>query len=166
MNGSSEPLAPAARAPIDETDLAILDQLAELYSTVDPVPSGLVERARFAVALDEIDVELLRLAEETTLAAGARGERGRIFTFTNAVTLTIRIVGLTEETVRIDGWLAPPAPHLVTLRTGAGRIDRVADEDGRFVFAEVPQGPAQFLVRPAGRTEAPENVLVTKAVVL
>jgi hypothetical protein len=155
MNGPGEPL-------IDETDVAILEQLAELYAAVDPVPAGLVERARFAVALDEIDVAMLRLVEETTLAAGARGERGRIFTFANSITLTIRIVGLTDETVRIDGWLAPPAAHLVTLRTETGRIERVADEDGRFVFEAAPAGLAQFVVR----AEASENVLVTKAVVL
>jgi hypothetical protein len=154
------------QAPLDGADHALLDEIADLYSAVDPVPAGLAERIRFAVSLDEIDVEMLRLVQETTLAAGARGA-GRIFTFAGrAVTLTVRIVGLNGETVRLDGWLAPPAAYRITLRAQHGHADRTADEDGRFVFEETRAGLAQLVVRLADGAQQAANALATPAVVL
>jgi hypothetical protein len=66
-------------------------------------------------------------------------------------------------TVRLDGWLAPPAAHRVELRTEAGCLETSADADGRFAVADVPHGLAQLVVHPAaGGTRS----VVTPSVVL
>jgi hypothetical protein len=74
-----------------------------------------------------------------------------------------------ETGVRVDGWLAPPGPLRVELRTapadpdGPGVSRTVeADEAGRFVFTGVPHGLAQLVVGGAegGRT------VVTPSIVL
>jgi hypothetical protein len=167
MTEPDDRAAVEAQAPIDETDLDILDELADLYTTLDPVPAGLVERIQFAVALDEIDIEVMRLVDETPLATGARGERSTIFTFSNSTTtLTIRIVGLTDDTVRVDGWVAPPSAYRIVLRTAQGEVRGLADDDGRFVFDELPTGLAQLVVRRADEPEGAGNAMATTTVLL
>jgi hypothetical protein len=168
MNGSPDFADPDVDGPIDEVDIATLDEVAELYSMVDPVPDDLIERIRFAVALEEIDFDLMQLVEETPLHAGVRGEdRGRIFTFAAPlVTLMIRVVGVTEDTVRMDGWLAPPAAHRIMVRVGADRLNRTADDEGRFVVERMPAGLAQLFIGIAERAPGPGNLFATPAVEL
>lgn len=166
---NSSPFAgPDAGGAIDETDVAILDEVAELYSLVDPVPDDLVERIRFAVALEEIDFDMMRLVEETALQAGVRGEdRSRIFTFAAPlITLMIRVVGVADGAVRMDGWLAPPAAHRIMVRVGTSRLNRTADEEGRFVVEWMPAGLAQLFVGIADRAPEPGNLFATPAVEL
>ena len=54
------------------------------------------------------------------------------------------------DRVRIDGWIAPGGNVAVELRTEDGRRQVVADDDGRFVFTDVPHGLAQFVLRAPG----------------
>ncbi|WP_430781918.1 hypothetical protein [Actinoplanes sp. G11-F43] len=158
MSGPDDP-----HGLIDETDLAILAEMAALYTAADPVPDGLVERIQFVLALDDLDAEVLRLTGQTTVAAGARGEGGRIHTYEiGGLGLTVRIAGLGPGAVRIDGWLAPPAAYRVVLKSGDQLLHRVADPDGRFVFERAPTGPARIFIRfLAGETAlaTPELVL-------
>ncbi|SNT53767.1 hypothetical protein SAMN05421812_108301 [Asanoa hainanensis] len=157
----------AADDPMDDLDQAIMDEVAELYRTVDPVPGDLVDRIRFAVSFGDLDAELMRLVEQTVYAGVRGAEHSKIFTFSSTlVTLTIRAVGLTDDTVRVDGWLAPPAAHRVSVRFGADRVERTADEDGRFVVEQMPAGVAQLIVRMVNETRPTRNVLATPAVVL
>jgi hypothetical protein len=160
--------APDAGGAIDGTDVAILDEVAELYTIVDPVPDDLVERIRFAVALEEIDFDLMRLVDETPAPVGVRGEdRSRIFTFAAPlVTLMIRVVGVAEDAVRMDGWLAPPAAHRILVRVGADRLNRTADDEGRFVVERMPAGSARLFVGIAGRAPEPGALFATPAVEL
>jgi hypothetical protein len=137
--------------PLDERDLALLADLRTVYENVDPVPPGLVEQVQFAIALESLDVEVLRLREADSPLAGARGEeQTRTITFdTESLTIMISISAADpDDRVRIDGWLAPAAAHQIELRTASGSLTTVADDQGRFVIDLIPHGMAQLVVRP------------------
>jgi hypothetical protein len=152
--------------PLDDVDIAILDRLAVIHAAVDPPPPDLDDRVAFALALQDIDVEVARLSEEALVSARST-ERTRTITF-EAVsrTVMVTIVDRPDDLVRIDGWLAPGAPLRVELKLPEPLPARqaVADDAGRFVFEGVPHGLAQLLVHPVEGTGAP--VLVTPSLVL
>src|SRR5439155_4878886 len=140
MTGDERPGAAAAE-PLDERDAAVLGDLRDLYGVLDPVPADLVDRVRFTLALDDLDVEVIRLREETGLdLAGVRGdEESRTITFdSDSLTVMISILPLGRDEVRLDGWLAPPAAHRVELRSAHGDFATDADDEGRFVIDRVP----------------------------
>src|SRR3989442_13741924 len=123
MSGDERPPAAAAAEPLDELDVAVLGELHSLYGVLDPVPADLVDRVQFALALDDLDVEVVRLREETGLdLAGVRGdEESRTITFdSDSLTVMISILPLGPDEVRLDGWLAPPAGPRADLPTGPG----------------------------------------------
>ncbi|GIH17631.1 hypothetical protein [Rugosimonospora africana] len=161
---------PGSDEPIDDLDLAILAGLADLYRRADPVPAGLVERIQFAVDLDDLDVEVCRLRDDSDLVpAGARGqEESRTVTFDSTnLTIMITISVVPDDTVRLDGWLAPPAALRVELRTTTGHLSTDADERGRFVIESVPRGLAQLVVRtPADGTADDDRSVVTPSIVM
>jgi hypothetical protein len=159
----------------DEIDRAILDQLRDTYVLTDPPPAELDERVRFAIALENIDVEVARLQEDLLIGSGARGEdRARTITFDcDSLTIMITIVDLGGDRVRLDGWLAPAARRRVELRVpepsadgGSPRV--VTTEDtGRFVFEDVGHGLVQLLVRPVEQTDdEPVPTVVTPSLLL
>jgi hypothetical protein len=142
-----------AAADIDDTDLRILGRVARLYDTLDPVPSGLVERIAFGITLDALHAELAELQRTGELAGVRSGEatEAQTVTFTSAsLSLMITISPVSAEFARIDGWVAPGGGALIELRTTAERLHRTADADGRFVFESAPRGLAQFVVRQSG----------------
>jgi hypothetical protein len=140
-------------APLDGTDQAILDQLADLYDRLDPPPPDLDERVRFAIALDDLDAEVARLTAEQPVAAARASERTRTMTFdAQSRTIMLTVVDRPDGLVRLDGWLAPPAALRVELRFPEPAAPRVvtADDTGRFVFDQVTHGLAQVLVHGDG----------------
>ena len=150
----------AADGRLDRVDAAILDQIWSAYELADPPPPDLNDRVRFAIALEDVDVEVARLQEDLLVGSGARsGEHARTITFdAQSLSIMISILELPDGLVRLDGWLAPPAARRVELRldaaTGAAPSRLVsADERGRFVFADVGRGLAQLVVHPAGDGE-------------
>ena len=150
MTGTDDPAQ-----PLDELDLSILDQVRAMHQAADPPPADLDVRSRFAIRLTDVDVEISRLYEDVLAGAGARAaDPARTVTFeadsmTIMLTVTPRTGGL-----RVEGWLAPPGPLPVELRTADGDARRVsADDDGRFVFDDVPPGLAKLAVfRATGTT--------------
>jgi len=161
-----------ASEPLDETDQAILDRLRAVYSRVDPPPPDLNERVQFAIALENIDVEVARLVEDMLVGSGARGgERGRTITFeADSRTIVVTVVD-TPEGVRVDGWLAPAARLRIELRLAgvsphAPATSKIVlcDDSGRFVFDGVSHGRAQLLVHPIDDGDV--TPLVTPSLVL
>jgi hypothetical protein len=156
-----------AGEPLDGQDEAILRELRGVYAAVDPVPAGLLERVRFAVDLDDLDVEVARLTGTPELAGAVRAaEHSRLITF-DSETMTI-MVSLTaaDDGVRVDGWLAPPGSHRIELRTAAGdRLAATADDQGRFVLSAVPHGLAQLVVEPTGLA-GPVRSVVTPSLLI
>jgi hypothetical protein len=68
------------------------------------------------------------------------------------------------DRVRIDGWLDPGGDVQIELRLPEHTLSSVADEDGRFVFADVPRGFAQFVLR---RQNVPgQRVVITPSIEL
>jgi hypothetical protein len=136
---------------LDDLDADILGRIARLHAALDPPPPDLDERVRFAIALEDIDVEVSRLAAEELVGSGARGlDRTRTITFDSAsLTIMVSVADAGARGVRLDGWLAPAAPLRVELRTPGGSSRSVlADDVGRFVFDGVAHGLAQLLVHP------------------
>jgi hypothetical protein len=162
-----------ASEPLDETDQTILDQLRTLHSHLDPQPPDLNERVQFAIALENIDVEVARLVEDVLVGSGARGaERLRTITFeSESRTIIITVAGTPDGRVRVDGWLAPAARMRVELRLGSAMPDIpaasesiVSDDSGRFAFDGIGHGLARLLVHPID--DGDESSIVTPSLVL
>src|SRR5262249_30417057 len=120
--GMSEPMDDP-NGLLDPLDDAILGQLRDAFADVDPPPADLNERSRFAIRLENVDIEVSRLFEDTLQGAGARAaDRIRTITF-EAETMTIMVTVVDPGTgaLRLEGWLAPAAPLRVELRAETSR---------------------------------------------
>ena len=159
---------PPADEPLDDTDFGVLGDIRELFEAVDPMPADLPERIRFSLALRDLEVEVARLAEEDQLTVAARGkEQARTITFdSDSLTIMIRIDANRDGTVRVDGWLAPPQSRQVEIKTTADPLTAASDAQGRFAFAQVPRGTAQFIVHPAEPAMGDTRSVVTPALII
>ena len=155
-----------AASPIDDVDGRVLHDLAGIYDALDPVPDGLVERLQFAVTLDALHAELAELQHLDF--AGARGDdvgatEVQTVTFTSeSLTTMVTITHAGLDRVRLDGWIAPGGGVAVELRATGARMQTTADDDGRFVFEDVPRGLAQFVLRPPTTDE--QRPVITPAI--
>ena len=144
-------------------DDAMMAKVAYLVDELDPPPLGLIERAQWAIAIDDIDVEAARWANDRPLAGVRGGAPGTITFFVGDLTVMVNVTR-TGERQRIDGWLVPAGEHGVEVRVADhGSTETTADEGGRFVLTEVPRGTTQILVRM--NADRPRTV-VTPTVVL
>lgn len=132
------------------SDAELLDRLQSMWEDADPVPTGLVERVTFAIGLDNIEFELMRITEEILVPAGARGaEHVRTITFGGeSITVMVTVSQEGHDRFRLDGWLAPAAALQVELRRSEGSATTTSDESGRFVFDDVRPGLAQLVLHP------------------
>ena len=141
-----------ADGPLDDTDLAVLAELRDMFQAADPMPPDLPERIRFSLALRDLEVEVARLVadEEQELLAARGPEQSRTITFdSDSLTIMIRIDLNRDGTARVDGWLAPAQSREIEMKTAAGTLSVASNRQGRFAFAAVPRGTAQLIVRPA-----------------
>ncbi|WP_216211749.1 carboxypeptidase regulatory-like domain-containing protein [Amycolatopsis aidingensis] len=130
----------------------------------DPPPADLVERIQFAIALENLDVEVARWERADPLA-GVRGSGEGTITFTvSDLTVMINLTKIGRHH-RIDGWLVPAGEYGVEVRVAEhGSSSTMADEGGRFVLDEVPRGTTQIVVTLGGATSC--RTVVTPTVVL
>jgi hypothetical protein len=160
---------PSADGPLDDFDFRLLDDIQEMFQAADPMPEDLPERILFFLSLRDLEIEVARFADEDLSAAGVRGaEQSRTITFdSESLTVMIRIDANKDETVRIDGWLAPPERREIEMKTTVDRLTVSSDEQGRFAFPRVPRGKAQLIVRPAERGQSGAGPsVVTPALIL
>lgn len=167
--GVTPELQRAADEPLDASDVRLLGAVADLLDTIDPVPDDLVDRIRFSLALDEVYAEVASitrleadaLAVRSDPAAGTRTETLTFSSDSLTAMVTVTRTGLDE--VRLDGWLAPPAPLRVTVRMQEGNREVTADDAGRFALEGLPQGFAQLSFHPVDTDPAEdgEGVVVT-----
>lgn len=168
MTSSDQPgLDELAVGAIDEADLRALDAVARLYAALDPVPAGLVERSQFGITLAAMHAEIAEL-QRTADLVGVRADNvtdAHTVTFTSAsLTIMVTITPLSADRVRIDGWMVPGDGVRVELRSRDEVTSQTTDTDGRFVFADVPRGLAQFVARhPEG---SPSPVVITPSIEL
>ncbi|HZE40720.1 MAG TPA: hypothetical protein VE172_18105 [Stackebrandtia sp.] len=162
-----------ADAPIDDCDVRNLSAVRELYDQIDPIPDGLTERVRFAMALEHMDAEVARLVENSALASVRStlqtAEQARTIIFeSSALTVMVSVSQVNDDVVRVDGWLSPEGEYRVELRTPDAQHRTVADPMGRFVVHELPRGIFRMVIRaPEGKTGKGETpVVITPSVVL
>lgn len=147
----------SAAEPLDAGDLATLASIRELHDLGDPVPPGLVDRLKFAVALDEVLTEVAELTRLPSTASAVRSDteltRTRTVTFSaEALTAMVTVHRLDSGALRVDGWLAPARAMTVRLRMDSGERQVVTEVSGRFSFDEVPDGFAQLIFAADGET--------------
>jgi len=138
-----------AAEAIDDGDVELLSRLAGVWAAADPMPADFVERLQFGITLDALQAEVAELQREDGLI-GARGAGTDVqtITFTSSqLTTMITVSSIGSGRVRVDGWAAPGAGLRVELRVQGGSLETVADQDGRFVFEDVPGGFGQFVLR-------------------
>ena len=142
-----------AAESLDADDFALLNSLRAYYDEHDPVPDGLVERIQFELTLDALQTEVATLTQLDLASAGTRSastESVRTITFTSeSMTTMVTITPDGEGSVRIDGWAAPGAGIRVEILLTDGTRETYADDDGRFVFEQVPTGLVKFALHPA-----------------
>ncbi|HEY5978366.1 MAG TPA: hypothetical protein VIT41_01920 [Microlunatus sp.] len=159
----TDPEPALAAAPLTDADYALLDSLQALYTTVDPVPDGLVERIQFEITLDALHAELATLTQLDLASSGARSastESVRTITFTaEAVTTMVTISPQPDGTVRVDGWVAPGGGLLVEVLLADDVRRTHADDDGRFVIEDLPAGLAKFALHTTDAAGSPHTVV-------
>lgn len=150
----SEPNA-SENEPLDDLDAEILAALKAAHGELDPMPAHLDDLVLLAVDGAAVDAELAQLVEDARAEARS-GDRVRTLRFESELgSLFVSVVEVRAGVVRIDGWLAPPAPATVRLRTpDAPDVEVQANEAGRFAVEEVRQGAAQLVVEFAAGTMA------------
>jgi hypothetical protein len=154
--------AQSAGEPLDELDARILAGVRSLWDALDPVPPNLVDQIRFAMDLESADFEVLRLTERMRFEVARGEEQSRLITFdSDSLTIMIKIDLNRNGTVRVDGWLTPPATHPIELRTTAGSLTTASDDGGRFALDGIAPGMAQLVVRPTGTVPGGRGRTVT-----
>jgi archaellum component FlaF (FlaF/FlaG flagellin family) len=148
-------------SPDDETLLA---DIGRILDELDPPPGELVERVQFAIALENLDVEVARW-ERLDAQSGVRGSDQGTITFTvSDLTVMINLTKIGKNH-RIDGWLVPAGEYAVEVRVAEhGSSRTTADESGRFVLDEVPCGTTQIVVHVGDVSS--RRTVVTPTVIL
>lgn len=147
-------------------DTAVLTELNRLVYELDPPPADLVQRVQFAIALENLDVEVARW-ERAGSFAGVRGGQPGTITFTvDNLTLMVNFTS-TGARHRIDGWLVPAGEHTVEVRVAEHASSTTkADGGGRFVLSDVPAGTTQILVHLVSSRGEPGRTVVTPTIML
>jgi len=145
---------PGANEPLDELDFRLLAGVRELWEDADPMPATLVDQIRFAIQLEDVDLEVMRIREQEGFATSrSAAERGRLITFdSESLTIMVNVSPEPGGTIRLDGWLTPPAEHPIEVRNRNGTLTTTSDAEGRFAVSGVPHGMVQVLVRTLGRS--------------
>jgi hypothetical protein len=150
--GADGALEEAASRPMDDSDDAVLREVAQLLLDVDPVPENLVQRIQFSLALDEMFAEVAAITRMPRDAMSVRGDttgtRTETLTFSAQRLSAMVTVTRSPDGVRIDGWVAPAGAIAVRLRMQDEQRETEADESGRFVLEGLPEGFAQLSFHP------------------
>jgi hypothetical protein len=142
---------PDVTLPADDAEL--LDVVRQVLDAADPMPPDLVERVRFAIDLDDIDVEVSRLVEMPALAGARSDEFARLVTFqSDSLTIMVTLEEGADGTTRIDGWLTPAACRRIEVRCTDGPLSTESDDTGRFSLAAVPAGHVRLVVHDTDST--------------
>ncbi len=134
-------------------DAALFSDLRAMWDTLDPVPTGLVDRMVAAVAMEDLTRgwTVLSLVGDGGLAA-VRGESDTlILQFTDGTSSVLLHVSMTEDgRRRVDGWIDPPALE-VRLTQGDTEWAATLSEAGRFEVDGIGAGLARLrmVLRPA-----------------
>lgn len=138
-----------AAEPLDDRDFQVLDGVRDLYAAIDPMPAGMLDDIRFALAVEHLQTEVARAAADLLPVITRGADEQRLHTFESpAMTIVVSVRHNDDGTARIDGWLEPPRAHPVELRTPDGTVTTWSDERGRFSMDGVAHGTGYLTVRP------------------
>jgi hypothetical protein len=162
MPGLDPQVEESAGRPIDEADEAVLDELAQLLTDIDPVPDELVARIQFSLALDEVYAEVAELTRVPADALAVRhdpgaGERTESVTFSAERLTAMVTVTRAGDELRLDGWVAPAERFLVRVRMQDEHRGVETDDGGRFVVEGLPEGFAQLSFHRVGDDGTPDE---------
>ncbi|WP_165368641.1 hypothetical protein [Serinicoccus sediminis] len=139
--------------PMDQGDVALLTELRETVTRLDPCPAGLTERIAFALTVQALQAEVAELTRAPlvlTRADDDEPDQAMTVTFsTDSVSVMVTVSGETDGTARVDGWITCDVEEIELARPD-GRSEVVPVRDGRFVLGSVERGPAYLVVRPPG----------------
>lgn len=149
------------------SDDALLADLRRVAGVIDPVPADLL----FSISVAGLGVEVCRLVVPPAARelAGVRSgdEETTRATFESAsLTIMVEWTRGSNGTVRLDGWLAPPAPCRIELRTVDGPQTTDTDEGGRFAVQRVTCGEVQIRVQPTDQAADGGRTVVTPSFVV
>ena len=137
------------------TDDALLAGVRAYWESHDPVPEGMTARLQAVAAIaasdTDLDLELMMLVERTDELAGARGASTTAYTLRFAhdgVDLLLR-VSTDGDVPRIDAWVVPPSPIIVTvLRDGDTLSTLEVGDTGRFELPDLTPGMLRLRLEP------------------
>lgn len=145
----------------------LLDELREMWLRRDPMPPGLIEELKEALAGvafladSDLDYELMMLVSRSREVVGARSAAGTsAYTLrfeAEGVDLLVRVSGDADDKARLDCWVVPPeemSAH-ATRVDDERRFETEVDEHGRFEFAGMPRGLYRIWLTPAGEGVKP-----------
>lgn len=149
-----------AAEPVDDQDLRALSTLRSILQASDPVPSGLAERAKFAMSVAALEAEIAEITTTTAELAGVRStdyDRAGTITFSSeqlSAMITIELVaGDDAGTARLSGWVTTGPTH-IELRERSRTQETTTDDAGRFTFTGVQRGLVHLVMR---RLDDPES---------
>lgn len=135
-------------APLTDEDLLLLSRLEAAEAEHDPMPTGMLERVKFALAMQAMEAELATITDQhLSLTRGGPTQVDTITFTSSTVSLTVMIAD-DDTGVRIDGWVTGGGLE-VDLICAEGQRTQVSDATGRLVWDEVPHGGVHFLIHPA-----------------
>lgn len=147
--------------PFDAAEEALLDDLARVLATVDPVPERLVGLSRFTIEVERLREQMVALEPVETPALAARsseaGEREIVRTGTitfacEPVTVMVNISESPTGRLCLDGWVAPGAAYRIDMYQPDATVSITSDDDGAFVLLDVEEGPTCLALRRADET--------------
>lgn len=143
-----------ARAPEDNREL--FSRLRRMWTARDPMPAGLIDDILVRIATEDLSSEyaLLTLVSESNELAGVRGlSDNHTLEFSDgATTVLLRVSSAGVGKRRVDGWLAPASAATLRIETSAGESTTSAGADGRFAFAELPEGRVRLWLDAAAES--------------
>lgn len=142
------------------TDDELLLRMRDMWGEADPVPADLADLSCFALDHATADDEVLDIVRKPRLAAARGDERSQLITFDSAsLTIMVNVTPHSDGSLRLDGWITPPAAYPVELRTPTSTRSTSCDDNGRFAFTGVVPALAQLSVRANGTVTTPAIAL-------
>lgn len=125
----------------EHEDAQMFARLRSLWSEVDPMPAGLIDRMVAAVAADGLNREYALLTLVEGQLGAVRGEADALtLQFSDGSTsILLHVTTTASGRRRVDGWVDTAAAEIV-LTQGEKTRSTTPEETGRFVFDDVPPG--------------------------
>lgn len=130
----------------------LLAAVREVYNEADPVPGDLVARMQAALAVLDLDEELLLLVESELV--GVRGASSYTLRFASDEVDVLLRIAVEGDRSRVDGWVVPAEAMTVRVVPENGPSQAtVLSDTGRFELTDLPLGLHRIRLEPhtAGR---------------